>query len=300
MTAPRVPSFFIVGAPKCGTSSMEIYLGEHPEIFMSPRTEMNFFGRDLSIRRRVETLAEYLSYFEEAGQEQCIGEKSATYLMSKTAAAEIHAFNPRAKIITMLRNPVDAMYSLHGQLLHGANETIVDFEEALDAQSARRRGRRIPPEVQNPSLLLYEEVFAYPEQLHRFHSVFGRDRVHTILLDDVRKDPGEIYRRLLAFLDVSQDHRPEFVQYNRAKSYIPNLGARRFMKAHPEVSKLIHRILPGRAIELGRRSLAFFQRQRSGELSPDLRSRLQARFSDQIGELEGLIDRDLSHWRAGG
>src|SRR5882672_1680365 len=113
----RKPDCFIVGAPRCGTTAMYTYLGQHPEIFMSARKEPHFFGTDLSSPALVRDEQQYLSLFAKAQNEKRAGEASVFYLYSQRAAREIHAFCPSARIIIMLRNPVEMMYSLHSRHL---------------------------------------------------------------------------------------------------------------------------------------------------------------------------------------
>jgi hypothetical protein len=112
----RKPDFFIVGAPKSGTTAMYFYLKQHPEIFMPERKELHFFGSDFFAPHFVRDLKEYLKFFEGADNKKRIGEASVWYLYSKRAAFEIKEFNPDADIIIMLRNPVDMMYSLRETL----------------------------------------------------------------------------------------------------------------------------------------------------------------------------------------
>jgi hypothetical protein len=115
------PNFFIVGAPKSGTTALHTYLGMHPEVFMGPK-EAHFFAPDV----RIEPLDsdKYFEGFVGAEGKACIGEASVFYLYPEKAAAAIHEFNPNAKIIVMLRNPVDLLYSLHSQFQFDQLEDI--------------------------------------------------------------------------------------------------------------------------------------------------------------------------------
>ena len=105
----RKPDFFIVGAPKCGTTSMHRYMSQHPDIFMAQGKEPIYFGSDLKHDWKV-SQEQYFDLFRDADREQRIGEKSVWYMHSETAAAEIKAFDANADIIIMLRNPVDMMH----------------------------------------------------------------------------------------------------------------------------------------------------------------------------------------------
>ncbi|RLG08342.1 MAG: sulfotransferase, partial [Thaumarchaeota archaeon] len=108
----KKPNFFIVGAPKCGTHAMYTFLKAHPEIFMPERKEFQYFATDLVRGTQYElSEEEYLSYFRIAKDEKRLGEASTWYLYSKKAASNIKKFNPHAKIIVMLRHPIEMMYS---------------------------------------------------------------------------------------------------------------------------------------------------------------------------------------------
>ena len=132
------PDLFLVGAPKCGTTAFSDYLSQHPDIFMA-RKEMHFFGADLRFAphfyRRDE--AEYLAQFAARNNQRRVGEASVWHLFSKTAAAEIKAFSPEARIIVMLREPVEMMYSLFHYFRFDGNENLPTFEAALNAELSR-------------------------------------------------------------------------------------------------------------------------------------------------------------------
>ena len=114
LESTKKPGFFIVGAPKCGTTSFYHYLRQHPQIFMPDNKEPHYFGSDLKKRSDefIKTEEEYLSLFKDADSSQMAGEASTFYLYSKAAQKEIKGFNPHAKIIIMLRNPIDFLHSL--------------------------------------------------------------------------------------------------------------------------------------------------------------------------------------------
>lgn len=135
-TESRKPDFFIVGAPKAGTTSIYSYLVQHPEIFMPARKEPYFFGQWR--RNSEEDLRDYLRLFRGVPESKVAGEASTTYLYLQSAAEEIKAFRPDAKIIIMLRNPVDRAYS---QYWHHVRLGWVEasFEEELEAEEARLR-----------------------------------------------------------------------------------------------------------------------------------------------------------------
>ena len=171
-----VPSFFIVGAPKCGTTSLNDYLRQHPGIFIPERKELHHFGSDLRFFKSARpTHGEYLANFAPAQPDQIAGEASVWYLFSQLAAQEIHDFCPAAKIIIMLRSPADMLHSLHSQYLFESNEDLADFAAALAAEEDRGQGRRLPPGSNYREGLLYRRVARFAEHyLRHFAAQCGR------------------------------------------------------------------------------------------------------------------------------
>jgi len=223
----KMPDFFIIGAPKCGTTALHTYLAHHPEIYMSPK-EMLFFGRDLFRlpHQRYDNLDAYLEFFKDCNEFQTAGESSVWYLSSETAAAEIHAFNPNAKIIAMFRNPIEMLPSLHSHLHYLALEPLGTLEAALDAEEQRARGKCLSGDV-HPHYLQYSRAIRFGEQLDRYLEAFGRDRVLAVIFDDFRADVPATYRRVLEFLNVDTEFAPGFQPVNTNKevrfSYLRDL-----------------------------------------------------------------------------
>ena len=159
------PNLFIVGAPKCGTTFLYHYLKKHPEIFFPKFKEPHFFGSDL-IRKNGAydlNLNNYLNLFN--SDKKIIGEASTFYIFSKNAAKEIHAFNPDAKIIIMLRNLIDLTYSMHSQFVFSGDETIENFKESLNIEDKRLRGKKIPTQTTVVNKLFYtSNILSLPKK----------------------------------------------------------------------------------------------------------------------------------------
>jgi hypothetical protein len=302
MSAERRPDFFIVGAPKGGTTAMYHYLRLHPELFLPARKELRFFGADLDIRdRRPLTAAEYLACFDEAGDAARVGTAYVWYLYSRTAAREIAEFAPGAQIIAMLRNPVEMLPALHSENLSNGNEEIADFDAAWEAEADRRAGRRIPPHAHLPQGLLYSEVPRYAEQIERYFEAFGRDRVRVILFDEFRADPATAYRDTLAFLGVADDFRPPSFAVINANRRLRSERLRHFLARPPAAPRrLIHHLVP-RPVRRGLFDWAKGLNVRSvprQPLSDATRERIRAAFRDEVTRLSELLERDLSSWSA--
>ncbi len=295
----RKPDFFIVGAPKCGTTAMHAYLAAHPDVFMPSQKEPHFFGSDLEFhdQRRPDEPA-YRALFEAAGTERRLGEASVFYLCSERAADEIHAFQPTAQIVVMLRNPIDVMYSFHSQRLYNGTESIEDFGEALAAIPERRAGRRLPHHLGLRQGLFYTELVRFAPQLERYIERFGRERVHVIFYEEFRNDPRGAYRGLCRFLGVDPDVEPEFGVVNPNK--VARIGWLRDLlwRPPPVVRRVVRVLLPGRArARTGKalRRLNTVQQERAS-LAPALRSRLEGEFASEVVALEKLLGRDLAIW----
>src|SRR6185295_7304644 len=125
----------------------------------------------------------YLELFAGAGDCLRVGEASVWYLLSRQAPFEIRAFSPDAKIIILLRDPVQMAYSLHSLYTRSGNEDLPLFEDALAAEAERREGRRIPPGAYFPEGLIYTDVVRHAAKVERYLETFGRENVHCVLLD---------------------------------------------------------------------------------------------------------------------
>lgn len=296
----RRPDFYIVGAPKSGTTAMYQYLGLHPDIFLPPTKELRFFGADLDVRgfaqRDVDT---YLSSFAPAAPTQRVGAAYVWYLYSKTAAAEIRRFTPEARIIVMLRAPADMLYSLHSEHLSNGNEDLNSFEEALQAEDDRRAGRRIPPHAHLPQGLLYSEVAKYAEQVERYIEVFGRDRVHDILYEDFADDPAASYRETLRFLDIADDFTPSQFEVVNPNKRVRSETVRHFLARPPQLPRRIIRAAVPRVVRR-----AVYERAKGLNLtnpervplSDTTRDHINKLFRADVKRLGEILERDLTRW----
>lgn len=309
----RIPNLFIVGAPKSGTTSLYEYLKTHPQVFLTPVKEPCYFSADLALDksgnflRYGEDEARYFALFDDAGDAKLAGEASTRYLFSHDAPRLIHRASPEARIIAMLRNPVDMIHSLHAHKLAAGTEDITNFAAALEAEDDRHAGRRIP-EHSNPKLATYRDRALFGEQVERWMATFGRERVHVIVFEEMVADaPGE-FRRTLEFLGIDPSYRPaSFAAHNVAH------GAR---------SPLLRRVLNSRPVQwvawkqlprmLGdTRTRALVRRvSQSGvsrraitreKVDPGLRRSLEEYYAADVGRLSQLLGRDMAaFWFSGG
>lgn len=300
-----MPDFFIVGAPKCGTTAMAQYLAAHPDVFMCPKKEMHVFGSDMHFGRSFyrRNLKAYLAEFRARSGQRRAGEASVLYLFSKRAAAEIKAFNPQARVIIMLREPAEMVHSLYYQLRFAGQEHLPTFAEAWAAQPERRTGRRIPRQCVSPKVLIYREIASYTEQVRRYFEVFGRERVQIIIYDDLAADAAAVYRATLAFLDVDPTSGKAGLKVVNGNKR-PKNAALRAMLSEPLVRRTVlalARRLPRPVFTaLGKAELRLWELnahyERRPPLAAGLAAELKREFAPEVEQLSALLGRDLTHW----
>ena len=301
----RVPNFFIVGKPKAGTTALHYMLSQHPEVFMSPVKEPHHFHRDYieEAERRhngrfglpYKNREDYLKLFTQVENEKVIGESSTGYIYSKRAAQEIAKFNPGAKILIVLREPVEFIHSLHSQFLRSGNEKEKNFHKALLLENRRRRGEDIPPTTAFSRNLFYSEHVKYCEQVERFLQAFGKSGVKIIIYEDMRKDNLAKYQEILEFLDIDTNFQPKLREVNPTKRV-------RFLKLatwavyHGERKKgAMEQWAPKWLITSVRPLLSrlFYVNSRRKPLDPALKIALATRFKPEVLRLSDMLGIDL-------
>lgn len=288
------PDFFIVGAPKCGTTSLQRYLMGHPEVFVAMRPkEPQFFAADTLARfgmRYPDDLEPYLALFSGAGDARRVGDSSTSYLEAPEAPERIGEFNTDSRIIVMLRDPIAMMHSLHSMRVAAGLERVLDFGQAL-ADERRRPGFG---QVGDQSSVRYRDRVRFSEMLPRWFDAFGRERVHVMLLEDLAAQPGAEFRRVLEFLDVDPDYAPPtFARYNTREwprsLLLARLNAR--LPRHSVPHGTGERLLVPVA-----HLIRTLNRSRTGprtSVPDELRKQLQEELGPEVNRLGKLLGRDL-------
>lgn len=291
------PNFFIVGAPKCGTTAFNTYLKRHPDVFIPEWKEIHFFGRDLKRDGERPSLEDYLALFAPSTTQRAIGESSVYYLFSRTAANEIYSFNPDARIIIMLRDPIDMVHSLYYQNHWNGHEVATTLETALQLENARRRGNHVPPGAP-PHALLYIDIGKFSRQIERYFNVFGRDRVHIVFYDNLRRDTANEFRRVLFFLGVDVNFETSFEVVNANKeTFSPRL--QRFL-AHPPdwILSAGRKLLPRAVRNTLRADLRGMNSKevKRPAMDDSLRRELCKVFAPDLQRLRMLLHDELPDW----
>jgi hypothetical protein len=320
-TEKRVPDFFIVGHPKCGTTALYAMLRSHPQIFMPAVKEPRYFAPEPRARAQGQgggpaedaptpaihphrySLDAYLGLFAQARPEEVAGEASPTYLRSSTAAASIAAVAPAARIVAILREPASFLRSMHLQNVHTQLEDEKDFGKALALEDERREGRRIPRGCPSPQALLYSEQVRYVEQLQRFYDAFPTENVLVVIYDDFRRDNDATARAIMRFLGVDDTAAIEDVETNTLKGVRSQRlhGLRRaiWTAEHNPAgagrgARLLNKLIPPQLRGDAGRNL--WQRALYSEATPpdaELMRELRGRFHGEVAALGEYLNRDL-------
>ncbi len=287
------PNFFIVGAQKSGTTALSEYLRSHPNVAFAMPKEPHFFSEEFQLICPVHSIEEYLQLFgPDLSKAIAVGEASTGYLQSENAIRKIYDFNPDAKIIVMLRNPMDLVCSLHAHLFYHGHENEPSFEKAWALQASRRDGKNLPKDPRLHYSLQYSNLMKLGTQLRRVFDTFPSRQVKVILFDDFIFDTASVYRSVLGFLELPDDGRIDFPKINAAK-------ALRF----PSIVNRLRRVMPWKIRE-ALRSRAVSKVFRGVLSKPAVRpsypqaliEELKLVAGPEIELLSKLLDRDLSGW----
>ena len=290
----RNPDFFIVGAARSGTTSLWQYLNQHPSIFMPSDLaykEPAYFAELYGINN----IEQYLSLFTDALPEQYIGEASTAYLTAPESPRKIFTDIPDAKIIIMLRNPIERAYSLYCWMAKEGYEYICTFEEALKEEKKRRHTQDF--KFNNPENYynyLYFHSGLYCEQILRYIEVFPRNQIHIILFDAFFKDSLKVTKDVYRFLGVEPSFTPQVGIHNisgSVHSIKVQFGIRKFMNSNIK-------FIPQRVRNsLGRILLALNTKSTQPPgMVPGTRERLQKQYKSDIIKTGEIISEDLSQW----
>ena len=292
----NIPDFFIVGAPKSGTTALDYHLNLHPEVFMAKK-ELHFFGSDIGIIQEDMNKEEYLSFFNNSKENQLKGESSVWYLFSKNAAKEIKDFNPNAKIIVLLRNPID---SLHSQYIYNGIETNQDFDSAFNADTERLQNNIEFPCNYFKNRPPYLKSVQYYTQLKRYFEIFEKENILILLHEDLSNNFLETYNKVLEFLRVEdKSFTPEIKDINSRKK-VKNIKVHQLSKSPPNLLKKIFRVII--PVKSARHAImqniddVNIKTQKKEPISNETKQKIIEVTLPEIKKLEQLIHRDLSAW----
>jgi len=295
----RPPDFLIVGAAKSGTTALYQYLSKHPQIFMSPVKEPNFFTFAGGIpefggppsplpERSVVEASEYRTLFASATGRQICGEASPTYLYYQHVPQCIFSHNRDSKIIAILRNPADRAYSNYLFLRRDNREFLSNFRDALEAETDRIK--------ENWEFIWhYVQLGFYGKQLKRYYDVFPRARIKVFLYDDFQRLPQAVLRDVFEFLEVDPGFEPR-MDITPNLSGIPKSRLLHRTLSKPSIEMTISKYLLPSALRKQVKQALMKKNLRRPSMPPMDREYLIGIYREDILFLQDLIGRDLSLW----
>jgi len=308
-----LPTFLIIGAAKSGTTSLYQYLGQHPEVYMSPEKEPHFFafkdhplnfkgpGDGKIIERTTPSLPEYQKLFEEAEPSMAVGEASPSTLYIPVAASRVAHHLPEARLIAILRNPIDRARSNFYTMLIQGREPCSDFETALQKEKARIAA--------NWSMFWhYKQIGFYHAQLSRFYDLFDHSQIHVCLFEEFIDDTVRVVQDIFRFLNVDPTFVPD-TSTRHNPSGQPRSWILHWLLQLAGIGTKVRETLPSALTkEIGERARPIIRQIRRWKkgliqknlerpsLSDETRTQLQDVYREDVLHLQDLIDRDLSHW----
>lgn len=294
-----LPNFLILGAAKAGTTALYSYMQQHPAIFMSPVKETNFFaleGQPLDFcgpgdpinKWSITDLADYERMFDDVGTATAVGEASPLYLYSPRAPERIRHYVPDAKLIAILRDPVDRAYASFLFMQRELREPLDDFAAALAAEPERKAAKW-------EHTWYYRELGFYAQQLQRYVDCFPAEQIKVVFYQDFRADATAVLADIFRFLNVDDQFVPD-MRLQPNKSGVPqNRTLQRLLKGRNPVKMAVKPFIPQRL----RRQWQNDLRNRNlvkPQLDPAVRRDLIAQFRPDIEALQTLTGRDLSAW----
>ena len=293
-----LPNFLVIGAMKAGTTSLYKYLGQHPEIFLSPIKEPGFFafeGERPEVYRHfrhepfVTTIEAYKDLFRGVTDEQAVGEMSTQYLDFPQSAARIRHYIPSARLIAVLRHPVDRAFSYYVMRLRGGQESVADFSQAIRREKAcLEKGIK----VKSP----YISKVSYYDSLRVFFDTFDKRQMKIMLYDDLYQNPQEFIRNIFGFLNVDDNFLPDLSARHNTGGVQRNSAIGALLNKPNPIRAAARLILPRAIRERYREKILAHNLMPPPSLDPQLRSELMLHFRPEIKKLQDLISRDLSHW----
>lgn len=293
------PDFYIVGAAKSGTTSMWNYLAQHPDIWLGRIKEPNFFAMGPSgpnvigpasedellqklHRDSITQSAEYLALFSGAGPDQITGEASVRYLYNADAPGRIAEVRPDARIIMILRDPIERLRS-HYAMNRAAGLEPLELREALEAEDARiEKGWGWDWH--------YVNVGLYSGQVQRYLDAFDREQILVLRHDELRSDPVGAVRRVCRHIGASEDFLPETSMRSKT-AYVPRsrlLDALR--RTDSPARRALTAVLPTRATEVAGRWLRQVNHETVPLLDGPLLYELHERFGADAELLDDLLE----------
>ena len=297
-----LPNFLILGAAKSGTTSLHHYLNQHPEIYMSPIKETNFFvyqdmklefqgwgDPPLAALKSITNIKDYRAQFADVGEEKAIGETSPLYLYDERAAPRIYQAIPEAKLIAILRDPAERAFSHYISNFSDDRDPCLTFGEALQAEEWRMQKNWFWD-------YFYRDCGYYFRQLKRYWALFPKDRILVLLYDDFKNNPLKILQGIFDFLNVNSSFIPD-TSFQSNVSGIAKLESIKPILRQPN-HPLKSLVRPFTSQKFRRFVVTQMRKNllEKPEILVEDRQKLAAAYREDIKQLQKMVEKDLSSW----
>jgi hypothetical protein len=302
-----LPTFIIIGAGKSGTTAVYHFLNEHPEVFMSPVKETNFFeleGKPIGTDseedpynlyhypQSINTWKAYKKLFKDAKSNQAIGEASPMYLYGERSAGHIKDKLPDVKLIAILREPVDRLYSRWLHLLRDGNESIGDFKDCLNKSSIWWKRND-----------LVTEGF-YGTNLKKYTDLFPTSQLKVLLYDDFKENPEGFLKEIFEYIGVDSSFEPSLDREYNVSGKPKNPIVDNLIGTDSFLVKTAKKIAPSATEQLKKgmaKQMLTSLRKKNME-RPKIQKKFKLKlfnevYLEEIEKLEKLINRDLTSWK---
>lgn len=293
----RKIDFLIIGAQKSGTTTLYNWLMQHPDIYLPREKENPFFAKNDLFRQGIKYLR---PFYRDCRNEKFVGMAFVHLMYFRWCTDRIYNYNPEAKIIAVLRNPVDRAYSAYWYARRNLWEDCESFEQAIKREKFRKKGSY--HEQTDFTYLLHGH---YSEQLQRYFDFFGKDKVMILLLDDLKTARKCALASVLDFLGLpSPDVRKIDFCQDSNRAAMPRIRwLQKFLLSREAWYKRLGRKCASNTVREWIRSQVTNKiikmnaiKFQYPPMNPDTRKRLVEYFRPHNAHLEQMIDRDLGHW----
>lgn len=311
------PNFFVIGVVKGGTTSLHQYLDQHPDVYMSPVKETNHFSKsDIDVSKFEKAYAhdvnvdldkflagdmqekihiahvtddeDYKKLFKNVKNEKAIGEASNSYILYPKVAQSIHDYNPDAKIIMMLRNPVERAYSQYVMNLRLGKTLEQDFIKEVESDDNKtNKGWGANHQ--------YLFIGNYYQQVKRYLEIFPREQVLICWYDEYKQNPSAVIKSIYRFLNIDEEFEVDTSKKLNVAG-VPKFGKLNYYINQVGIISWAKRALPKSWRAPFKKLMYSEDKSKIPTITPSAKAHLIDYYQGDIKQLSALVDKDLSHW----
>lgn len=285
------PNLFVVGFPKCGTTTLAKRLSNHSSIFLPEIKELQYFDSKYfssnlngpgDKKTIINSLEEYLEKYE-GRSEPYLMDATPSYVLEDDVAKDIFDFNKNARVIIMVRNPVERAFSNYAHLVRDQREKL-PFAEALEAEEERRKNNW-------SSFWRYKDSSFYYKRIMNYFNIFGQENVKVIISDELKQNQKVIIDDIFDWLGIERQNIYTNVTYNKSGSPTLILKIINKLKKNIIIRKIGKRVISKESFERFKS-----KNLKTLEVDKSIYNTLKNEFKSDIQKLENKIEKNLSHW----